>query len=96
MNKRKKDYRVILEYAIPIDVYNSFSKKNFFRVRDEYDNQVYEDRNFYDSIPTELKNDNDYYSYLSTINDLKIKYDGDSSLMGEEILSIYNDRLKEK
>ncbi len=96
MNKRKKDYRVILEYAIPIDVYNSFSKKNFFRVRDEYDNQVYEDRNFYDSIPTELKNDNDYYSYLSTINDLKIKYDGDFSLMGEEILSIYNDRLKEK
>lgn len=96
MNKRKKDYRVVLEYAIPMEVYNSFPKKSFFRVRDEYDDQIYEDIEFYDSIPTELKNDNDYNEYLDIINNLKIKYDWDSSLIGEEIISKYNDRLKEK
>lgn len=90
------DYKVVLEYAIPIDVYNSFSKKYFFRVKDDYDNQVYEDVKFYDSIPAEFRNDKDYYEYLSIVNNLNDKYKGDSLLIGEEILSLYSDRLKNK
>ena len=85
----KNLYRPILEYAIPKALYDSYCKKYFFKAKEEYSENVNSKELFYDRIPDEFRNDDEYEKYLNLINELSIKYNGNAELIGEEILLAY-------
>lgn len=94
--KKNKENRVILEYAIPKKVYNNFLNRYFFRVKDEYDETVYENMNFFERIPFEFRNNYEYDEYMEIINNLKVRYDGDSKLIGEDVVTQYMQVMNKK
>lgn len=81
-------FRPRLEYAIPKMVYDNLSKKLFFKVKEEYADVV-PGEIYYDRIPDEFRNDEEYEKYMSIVNSLNHKYKGDIDLIGEELLAMY-------
>lgn len=83
LEKNKNLHRPLLEYAIPKKLFDEFDNKYFFRVREQYAENI-DDEIYYDKIPDEFRNDNEHEEYLNFVNELCVKHNADPNLIGEE------------
>ena len=80
----KNLHRPLLEYAIPKYLCDQFVNKWFFKVKEEYAEDV-DGEIYYDRIPDEFRNDSEHEEYLNIVNELCLKQNGNPNLIGDEM-----------